>query len=68
MKELRQRTDEVSDLERSMSNMQWDMREAMGYERSQGYLQQSYQLACNNTEGNETRDKKLDDLIASLWA
>ena len=60
MKELRQRTDEVSDLERSMSTMQWDMREV------RDTLNKVTSSVVTITEGNETRDKKLDVLIASL--
>ena len=52
MKELRQRTDEVS--------MQRDMREV------KDTLNKVTSSLVTITEGNETRDKKLDDLIASL--
>ena len=60
MKDLKQRSDEMSDLERSMSTMQWEM----GGVRDN--LDKVTSSLAKLTEGNETRDKKLDDLIASL--
>ena len=60
MKDLKQRSDEMSDLERSMSTMQWEM----GSVREN--LDKFSSSLAKLTEGNETRDKKLDDLIASL--
>ena len=62
MKDLRQRTDEVSDLERSMSTMQWNMGEV------KDTLNKVTSSLAKITEGNETRDKKIDDLITSLSA
>ena len=60
LKELKRRTDEVSDLGRSMSGMQWDM----------GEVKENLNKVTNShvkmTEGNEARDRKLDDLIKSL--
>ena len=53
MKDLRQRTDDVSDLERSVNNMQWNMTEVKNTLKSL-------------TEAQTTRDKKLDDMLASL--
>ena len=53
MKDLRQRTDDVSDLERSVNNMQWDMTEVKNTLKS-------------FTEAQMTRDRKLDDMLASL--
>ena len=53
MKDLRQRTDDVSDLERSVSSMQWDMTEVKNTLKS-------------FTEARTTRDKKLDEMLASL--
>ena len=60
MKDLKQRSDEMSDLERSMSTMQWEM----GSVREN--LDKFTSSLAKLTEGNETRYKKLDDLIASL--
>ena len=62
MKDLRQRTDEVSDLERSMSTMPWNMGEV------NDTLNKVTSSLAKITEGNETRDKKIDDLITSLSA
>ena len=62
MKDLRQRTDEVSDLERSMSTMQWNMGEV------KDTLNKVTSSLAKITEENETRDKKIDDLITSLSA
>ena len=60
MKDLRQRTDDVSDLERSVSTMQWDMTEVKNTLRTfAGSLDRI-------TEAQTTRDKQLDDLLASL--
>ena len=60
MKDLKQRSDEMSDLERSMSTMQWEL----------GGVRENIDKVTSSlaklTEGNATRDKKLDDLIASL--
>ena len=60
MKDLKQRSDEMSDLERSMSTMQWEM----------GSVRENLDKITSSleklTERSETRDKKLDDLIASL--
>ena len=53
MKDLRQRTDDVSDLERSVNNMQWNMTEVKNTLKS-------------FTEAQATRDRKLDDMLASL--
>ena len=60
MKDLQQRSDEMSDLERSMSTMQWEM----GGVRDN--LDKVTSSLAKLTKGSETRDKKLDDLIASL--
>ena len=62
MKDLRQRTDEVSDLERSMSTMPWNMGEV------NNTLNTVTSSFAKITEGSETRDKKIDDLITSLSA
>ena len=62
MKDLRQRTDEVSDLKRSMSTMQWNMGEV------KDTLNKVTSSLAKIKEGNETRDKKIDDLITSLSA
>ena len=53
MKDLRQRTDDVSDLERSVNNMQWNMTEVKNTLKS-------------FTKAQMTRDRKLDDMLASL--
>ena len=53
MKDLRQRTDDVSDLERSVNNMQWNMTEVKNTLKS-------------FTEAQMTRDRKLEDMLASL--
>ena len=60
MKDLRQRTEEVSDLERSVSTMQWDMTEV------KNTLKTFTSSLDKMTEAQTTRDKKLDDLLASL--
>ena len=52
--------DDVSELERSMSGMQWNMTEV---ERK---LDRVISSLVKITEGNEARDKKLDDLLASF--
>ena len=52
MKDLRQRTDDVSDLERSVSTMQWDMTEVKNTLKTfAGSLDRI-------TEAQTTRDKK----------
>ena len=53
MKDLRQMTDDVSDLERSVNNMQWDMTEVKNTLKS-------------FKEAQTTRDRKLDEMLASL--
>ena len=53
MKDLRQRTDDVSNLERSVNNMQWDMTEVKNTLKS-------------FKEAQMTRDRKLDDMFSSL--
>ena len=53
MKDLRQRTDDVSDLERTVNTMQWDMTEVKNTLKS-------------FTEAQMTRDRKLDDIPTSL--
>ena len=60
MRDLKQRSDEVSDLERSMSSMQWDMGEV------KENLNKVTSSLVKLSEGNEARDRKLDDLIKSL--
>ena len=60
MKDLRQRTDDVSELERSVSTMQWDMTEV------KNTLKTVTSSLGKMTEVQATRDKKLDDLLASL--
>ena len=60
MKDLRQRTDNVSELERSVSTMQWDMTEV------KNTLKTVTSSLDKMTELQATRDKKLDDLFASL--
>ena len=60
MKDLRQRTDDVSELERSVSTMQWDMTEV------KNTLKTVTSSLDKMTEVQATRDKKLDDLLASL--
>ena len=52
--------DDVSELERSMSGMQWNMTEV---ERK---LDRVISSLVKITEGNEARDKKFDDLLASF--
>ena len=53
MKDLRQRTDDVSELERSVNNMQWNMTEVKNTLKS-------------FTEAQTTRDRKIDDILMSL--
>ena len=53
MKDLRQRTDDVSELERSVNSMQWNMTEVKNTLKS-------------FTESQVTRDRKLDDMLESL--
>ena len=60
MRDLKQRSDDVSDLERSMSTMQWDMGEV---KKTLNHVTSSL---LKITEGNETRYRKLHDLIKSL--
>ena len=60
MKDLRQRTDDVSELERSVPTMQWDMEEV------KNTLKTVTSSLEKITEGNATRDRKLDDLLTSL--
>ena len=62
MRDLKQRSDEVSDLERSISSMQCDMGEV------KENLNKVTSSLVKMTEGNEVRDRKLDDLIKSLSA
>ena len=59
-KDLRQRTDDVSELERSVSTMQWDVTEV------KGTLKSFNNTLDKMTEAQTTRDKKLDALLASL--
>ena len=51
MKDLRQRTDDVSDLERSVSTMQWDMTEV------KNTLKTFTSSIDRITEAQTTRDK-----------
>ena len=60
MKDLRQRTDDVSELERSVSTMQWNMTEV------KNTLKTVTSSLDKMTEVQATRDKKLDDLLACL--
>ena len=60
MKDLRQRTDDVSELEGSVHTMQWDMTEV------KDTLKSFTSTLDRMTEAQTTRDKKLDDLLASL--
>ena len=53
MKDLRQRTDDVSELERPVNNMQWNMTEVKNTLKS-------------FTEAQTTRDRKIDDMLMSL--
>ena len=53
MKDLRQRTDDVSELERSVNSMLWNMTEVKNTLKS-------------FTESQVTRDRKLDDMLENL--
>ena len=60
IRDLKERSDEVSDLERSMSSAQWDMEEV------KGNLTRVTASLVKMTDGNEARDRKLDDFIKNL--
>ena len=60
IRDLKVRSDEVSDLERSVSSMQWEMGEV------KGALTRVNDSLVKMTEGNEERDRKLDEFIKSL--
>ena len=62
IRDLKERSDEVSDLERSMSSVQWDMGEV------KGNLTRVNESLVKMTEGNEARDRKLDEFIKNLSA
>ena len=58
MKKLKERTDDVSELERNMSRVQWNMTEV---ERKLDKVTNSLTLI---NRGNEARDKNLDEVLA----
>ena len=60
IRDLKERSDDMSDLERLRTSVNWDMNEV------KGNLTKVTESLMKISEGNEARDRKLDDFIKSL--